>query len=57
MDRHLALPLSSPPLILGVAALKELGEGTSPYSSPLYKGGLRGVVQNAIYFFKHPFNL
>jgi hypothetical protein len=43
--KHPALPHSSPPLVLGVAALKELGEGASPYSSPLYKGGLRGVMQ------------
>ncbi len=42
---HSALPHPSPPLVLGVAALKELGEGASPCSSPLYKGGLRGVMQ------------
>jgi hypothetical protein len=35
----------SPSLVIGVAVLKELGEGASPYSSPLYKGGLRGGLQ------------
>jgi hypothetical protein len=43
--KHSALPHPSPPLVFGIAALKELGEGASPYSSPLYKGGLRGVMQ------------
>jgi hypothetical protein len=50
LPMNLALPHPSPPLVLGVAALKELGEGADPCSSPLYKGGLRGVVQGAEHF-------
>jgi hypothetical protein len=48
---YFAPPHPIPPLVLGVAALKELGEGAdSLSSSPLTKGGLRGVVQGVTNF-------